>query len=230
MSCAYVTFHLQTKCTFVIEWHTRFVTVIHSVALSGHLNFHVCLLLLLLFVVVKKCSTFKLTKRLITILVRCHFCGFAFPWNLICVSHCYGFTLSWITKLEESSLCTNAPFPKKKWEERLSPRLLLLLFFFPFFFWREGNALIKCKNEKWKLKKILIVLKNSQKIERQICPGEEEVWRSTFDLRKKRFKRVFNVTYNRNEKTVIFCGRYFRVINFIVVSIVATRFRSVLLV
>ena len=34
---------------------------------------------------------------------------------------------------------------------------------------------MKCKNEKWKLKKILIVLKNSQKIERQICPGEEEV-------------------------------------------------------
>ena len=165
-------FHLQTKGIFVIEWHTRFVTVIHSVALSGNLNFHVCLLLLLLlFVVVKKCSTFQFTKRLITILVRCHFCGFAFLWNLICVSHCYGITLSWITKLEESSLCTDAPFPTKKGgRETLSPIIIIITLFF---FLREGNALMKCTNEKWKLKKIIVVvLKNSQKIERQICPGE----------------------------------------------------------
>lgn len=146
-------FHFQTEGTFVIEWHTRFVTAKHSVALSGNLNFHACLLLLLsLFVVVKKCSIFKLTKRLITILVRWHFCGFAFLWNLICVSHCYGFTLSWITKLEESNLNTNAPFTKKKvGRETLSPIIIITLFF-----WREGNALMKCTNEKWKLKKILI--------------------------------------------------------------------------
>ena len=178
-----MTFHLQTKGTFVIEWHKRFVTVIHSVALSGHLNFHVCLLLLLLFVVVKKCSTFKLTKRLITILVRCRFCGFAFPWNLICVSHCYGFTLSWITKLEESSLCTNAPFPKKKWEERLSPRLLLLLFFFfPFFFF-EGRGMhwwnVKMKSGSWRkyLSFWRIVKRSSDK----------------FALEKKKFEEVLSI-------------------------------------
>ena len=140
----------------VIEWHTvhtKFVTVIHSVALSGNLNLHACLLLLLLlllllFVVVKKCSTFKLTKRLITILVRCHFCGFAFLWNLVCVSYCYGFTLSWITKLEESSLCTNAPFLKKKvGRETLSPIIIITLFFL--FFWKGGE----CTDEmyKWKV-------------------------------------------------------------------------------
>lgn len=142
-------FHFQTEGTFVIEWHTRFVTAIHSVALSGNLNFHACLLLLLsLFVVVKKCSIFKLTKRLITILVRWHFCGFAFLWNLICVSHCYGFTLSWITKLEESNLNTNAPFTKKKvGRETLSPIIIITLFF-------EGRAMhwwnVQMKNESWR--------------------------------------------------------------------------------
>ena len=177
-----MTFHLQTKGTFVIEWHTRFVTVIHSVALNGHLNFHVSLLLLFLFVVVKKCSTFKLTKRLITILVRCHFCGFAFPWNLICVSHCYGFTLSWITKLEESSLCTNAPFPKKKWEERLSPRLLLSLFFFSFFFFFEGRGMhwwnVKMKSGSWRKYLLFwrIVKRSSDK----------------FALEKKKFEEVLS--------------------------------------